>query len=121
MKANGKQIKLPDQKLFEFDPDFFKGVENIEKFTDGGTEYEGQMKNGKFEGKARVHYDNGDIYEGEFKEDCKHGKGIYKFINGDIYNGNWNKDEREGWGVMKLSTSYYEGEWKANEINGKGK
>ena len=34
------EIKLPDPKLFEFDPDFFKGVENIEKFTDGGIEYE---------------------------------------------------------------------------------
>lgn len=31
------------------------------------------------------------------------------------------QDKREGYGVMKYSKVYYEGEWKSDKCNGKGK
>ena len=120
-KVPKPEIKIPAPKLFEFDTDFFKGVENIEKSEFNGIKAEGQTKNGLLDGKNRVYYANGDIYEGEFKEDFRHGKGIYKYKSGNVYNGDWNKNQREGWGIMKFPTSYYEGEWKADKTKGKGK
>ena len=39
--------------------------------------YEGDIKNGKREGKGIEYYKNGDRYEGDYKNDKKEGKGIY--------------------------------------------
>ena len=119
-------IQLPDPKLFEFDKDFLKDCNNIEKVTYSDFIYEGQMKNGKRNGKGRMTWtdDNGkgDVYEGEFKDGYRHGKGIYKYYNsGSIYNGQWNMGVQEGWGVVKYKDSFYEGEWKNDKRNGKGK
>ena len=118
-------IQLPDPKLFEFDKDFLKDCNNIEKVTYSDFIYEGQMKNGKRNGKGRMTWtdDNGkgDVYEGEFKDGYRHGKGIYKYNNGNIYNGEWNMGDQEGWGVMKYKDGIYEGEWKNDKREGKGK
>ena len=54
-------IKLPDPKLFEFDPNFLKNCENIEKKTTAEGEIEGQMKNGILNGKGRIVYKSGAI------------------------------------------------------------
>ena len=66
-KVTQKPVITLPPKLFDFDPDFFKGVENIEKSEFEGGKSEGQMKNGLLEGKGRTYYDNGEIYEGEWK------------------------------------------------------
>ena len=65
-------IKLPDPKLFEFDPNFLKDCEKIEKRPFDGGEIEGQIVNNEFNGKGRIHFDNGDIYEGELKNGSAH-------------------------------------------------
>ena len=96
-KVTPKPVVTLPPKLFDFDPDFFKGVENIEKSEFEGGKSEGQMKNGLLEGKGRVYYDNGEIYEGEWKNDQRHGKGIYKFPNGNAYKGDWKEDKRRLW------------------------
>ena len=68
-------------KSFEFDPNFLKGCDNIEKITYSDSEYEGQMKNGKRNGKGIMKWTDGEIYEGEFKDDFRQGKGICKYNN----------------------------------------
>ena len=118
-------IQLPDPKLFEFKRDFLKDCDNIEKITYSDFEYEGQVKDRKRNGKRKMIWSHGkwkgDIYESEFKDGYRHGKGIYKYNNVQIYNGEWNMGDQEGWGIMKYNDSFYEGEWKKNKINGKGK
>ena len=62
--------------------------------------YEGEVKNGKKEGKGIEYYNNGDRYEGDFKNDKYDGKGIYYFnhgeFKGDRYEGDWKNDKKEG-------------------------
>ena len=111
---------MPDPKLFEFDPNFLKDCEKIEKRPIDGGEIEGQIVNNEFNGKGRIHFDNGDIYEGEIKNGTAYGKGIFIYPDG-CYNGQWIQDKREGYGVQKSNESYYEGEWKNDKIEGKGK
>ena len=69
-------IQLPDPKLFEFDQNFLKGCEKIEKRPIDGGEIEGQIVNNEFNGKGRIHFDNGDIYEGELKNGSAMEKGF---------------------------------------------
>jgi len=73
-------IPLPDPKLFEFDPNFLKNCDNIEKRTYSDYEYEGQMKDGNKNGKGIMRWTTGkwkgDVYQGEFKDDLRNGKGI---------------------------------------------
>ena len=42
--------------------------------------YEGEVKNGKPEGKGILYCKNGNRYEGDFKNGKKEGKGIFYFI-----------------------------------------
>jgi hypothetical protein len=49
--------------------------------------YDGEIKNGKMEGKGVIHSQNGHRYEGEFKENKLWGKGTYIHKNGNKYVG----------------------------------
>ena len=69
-------------KLFDFDPNFLKGYNNIEKIKLDNAEYEGQMKDGKRNGKGIMKWANGAIYEGEFKDDLVSMKGNGKIMAG---------------------------------------
>ena len=57
-----------------------------------GDIYEGEFKDGKFNGNGTYKYKNGNIYEGEFKNVYFYGKGIYKYNNGNIYEGEFKND-----------------------------
>ena len=73
--------------------------------------YEGEMKNGKREGKGKFFFLNGDLYEGEFKNDCKDIHGKYTYSNKDIYEGDINKGEIDGKGKYTyVEGDIYEGE-----------
>jgi hypothetical protein len=49
-----------------------------------GEWYEGEFKNGKFEGKGKLFYKNGFCSEGQWENGRKHGKVVEQDINGDI-------------------------------------
>ena len=49
--------------------------------------YEGEVKNGKPEGKGIIYVKNGDRYEGVFKNGYREGKGIDYYNNGDKFEG----------------------------------
>ena len=51
---------------------------------------EGEMKNGRREGKVKITYENGDIYIGELNENGnRHGQGKYIYSNGKVKEGIW--------------------------------
>lgn len=51
---------------------------------------EGNMKNGRREGKIKITYENGDIYIGELNENGnRHGLGKYIYSNGKVKEGVW--------------------------------
>jgi hypothetical protein len=61
--------------------------------------YEGDVKNGKMEGKGIRYWNDGDRYEGDFKNDKREGKGISYYNNGDRYEGEFKNDKAEGKGI----------------------
>jgi len=82
--------------------DFNKSKDSENKkilYYDNGR-YEGEVKNGKKEGKGIEYYNNGDRYEGEFKNSKKEGKGIYYFSNGDRKMGDYYNGKEIGKHVM---------------------
>ena len=56
--------------------------------------YEGEVKNGKPEGKGILYINGGDRLEGDFKNGIPEGKGIYYYNNGDRYEGDYKNDKR---------------------------
>ena len=60
-----------------------------------GDIYEGEWKNGEFNGKGIYKYNNGNKYEGEFKDGNKDGKGIFTNKNGEQIIGLWKNDEKQ--------------------------
>ena len=121
-------IPIPDENLFKFNPNFFQNLDKydtIQKISIENKIYEGQMKDGKRNGKGRIYNMSDpfgdDVYEGEWKDDLEHGKGIYKYDKDFIYNGDWVNGKMEGKGFLKVSKSYYEGDFKNDTIEGRGR
>ena len=65
---------------------------NEMEFVAGIGWYEGEYKNGKFEGKGAFTFSDGRRYEGQFKNGDKHGKGTFIFPDGRKYVGKWKKE-----------------------------
>jgi len=88
--------------------------------TDKGT-YEGDWKDGKFDGYGFYTWADNVKYEGEFKAGKLHGKGCMVYTNGDAYDGHWEDDCKSGFGVfMWKSGDKYVGQYKNNQKNGYG-
>ncbi len=85
-----------------------------------GDKYEGDFKEGKFQGQGSYIFANGDTYKGAFAEDKFNGKGTYTFANGDVYEGNFKDDLFDGKGKLTTKVATYEGDFKAGRMEGKG-
>ena len=55
----------------------------------GEGKYEGDIKEGWFDGNGKFTYDNGVVYEGEFSKGRFHGKGTLIYPNGGKFTGDW--------------------------------
>ena len=68
--SNQNNIK----QLSELDPNFLRGCDNVvkEKYSNG--DFEGQIKNGKYNGKGIRRWTTGEVYQGEYKNGLMHGK-----------------------------------------------
>ena len=71
---------------------FLKITNEIKNFENGDI-YEGEMRNGKMDGKGKYIFKSGEIYTGQFKNNKFHGKGQYKELDGTILSGKWKNDE----------------------------
>jgi len=87
---------------------------------DDGT-YEGDVANGKANGKGKITWSGGDFYEGDWVDGKKHGKGKYS-LGGDFYEGDWQDDNEHGKGKKTWKDgAVYEGDWVRGLKHGKGK
>ncbi|UQZ89024.1 hypothetical protein C4J81_07355 [Deltaproteobacteria bacterium Smac51] len=89
--------------------------------------YEGEMKNGRYDGRGRLtsFYRDGTFseYEGPWVRDLKGtGRGRMVYTNGDVYEGEFKNGYRHGRGVYhwRESGNKYEGEWRDHKKNGRG-
>ena len=53
--------------------------------------------------------------------DCFNGVGKRVYEDGSSYEGQWNDGKRSGYGIWKHKNGFYEGEWKNDSFNGRGK
>jgi hypothetical protein len=86
------------------------------KYTAPAFIYNGNVVDGKFDGKAVTTYVSGTKYEGHYKNDKKNGQGIYFFINGNRFEGEFVDGKRHGEGTMYRSNGRKEiGIWKNDD------
>mmetsp|Transcript_19509 Transcript_19509/g.64693 ORF Transcript_19509/g.64693 Transcript_19509/m.64693 type:complete len:357 (-) Transcript_19509:3501-4571(-) len=83
--------------------------------------YEGDIVDGKKQGKGIMKYRNGDIYTGAWKNNMMNGEGTMVYTNGEKYHGEWINDRRNGKGTHHFKdTSRYEGEFFNDDMHGLG-
>jgi hypothetical protein len=86
-----------------------------------GDVYEGEWKNGERNGHGKMTYANGDIYEGELKDGILNGQGTYTFADGRVYTGEFERNMRHGQGIMTWTDGQvYMGELKDDKRHGQG-
>jgi hypothetical protein len=119
--GKGKIINLFDGS--EYEGDIVQGKKEgkgILKFTDG-TIYEGDFKDDNFNGNGVLKYFNGRKYEGTFKDGKRDGNGKFTWEDGKVYIGDYVDDKKQGKGKMMYnSEKYYEGNWVNNKQHGEG-
>ena len=81
----------------------------------------GTWRDGEFTGWCRESRANGDIFEGKFIDGAIFGKGINKNHKGNVYAGDFVDNKREGKGELKTQKIQYDGDFKYDKFNGKGK
>ena len=114
LKLNLKNIEVDTKTYYSNDDSESQNIE-LDK-------YEGDLVNGKKEGKGKYKYKNGCIYEGFFKNNKKDGKGIFYYTNGDRYKGQFEKGFYQGNGIFYFHNGdRYEGEFVKNKYSGLGK
>ena len=122
---------IPNEKgkLFNFiDNSIYEGeIVNGKKEGKGtlqfcdGTIYEGEFFNDKYEGKGKMTFKNGCIYEGDFHDNMIDGKGKYIYPDGKEYNGDFQKGLKHGYGRLSWNIDkYFEGFWINNRQHGEG-
>jgi len=64
-----------------------------------GRRYEGEFKNGMFDGHACMTWPDGRSYTGQYQANKKHGVGVFSWPDGRRYSGHWHQGRREGRGM----------------------
>lgn len=93
-----------------------------------GAQYEGSMQ--YFDGKKMMHgegrlvHKDKVVYHGEFVRHKMEGKGRMELPDRSVYHGSWKADEKHGhglWQYGEVDGAYYEGEFRNDVKDGKGK
>lgn len=66
---------------------------NIQKFEYEDGYYEGEVKDGNYNGYGKYVWNTGDSYEGNWVNGVIHGQGTYTWASGDSYTGKWENGE----------------------------
>ena len=83
--------------------------------------YEGEMKDGLYEGTGKITYANRARYEGEFKAGERDGRGTYVFPGGGRYTGPFREGRPNGQGAYVWPNgNRYIGEFRDNQRTGRG-
>ena len=87
-----------------------------------GIKYDGDIKDGKANGKGKMTWTDGSVYVGEFKDDRWHGRGKMVWANGEVYVGEFKNGLKDGKGKYTWPDGeFYEGDYRDGMKNGKGK
>ncbi|HET7671610.1 MAG TPA: C13 family peptidase [Burkholderiales bacterium] len=87
---------------------------------DGGRYY-GALREGKFNGRGRLEWDNGARYEGGFENGLYHGRGRLTTADGRAYSGEFEKGQFHGRGRYEApSGEVWEGDFEKGELTGHG-
>ena len=70
-----------------------------------GSVYEGELENGKAEGKGVFRWADGSQYEGRWKDNMRDGSGTMIWANGDSYTGDWKMIFRTVMDVLPCQTA----------------
>ena len=65
--------------------------------------YEGQVKDGKPQGRGNMTFRDGGFYSGEWQDGARHGKGKQQFSADSerrSYDGSWKEDQEDGEGIL---------------------
>ena len=121
--ADLKSLSVQTVEEFEKEAEYKggpKGQISVVTFPTGDR-YEGEFKDGLFNGWGSFFYANGDKYEGDFRSDMKDGRGVFAFKNGDKYSGTFKSDMKSGKGRLIFKNGdRYAGGFENDMINGKG-
>ena len=80
----------------------------------------GTWRNGEFTGWGRESRRNKDILEGKFVNGKVNGKGILKNNKGNVYVGDFVNSQREGYGELHTNRIHYIGGFKDDQLYGNG-
>jgi hypothetical protein len=88
----------------------------------GNGRYEGNFKDGKFNGFGTLYFDDGSKYVGNWKDDNCWGRGtLYNSDGTKKYEGNYENSLRHGRGILYYDNgNRYEGNWKKGIRDGQG-
>jgi hypothetical protein len=83
--------------------------------------YEGEIRNGMYNGRGVYTWANGGRYDGEWRNGVKEGKGVYTWASGNRYEGEFRNDMQNGHGVLiSRGGSRYDGQWLDDQAHGPG-
>ena len=60
--------------------------------------YEGNWKNGHFDGNGKFSWNDGSFYEGSYVDGKKQGFGVFRYASKKTYRGNWVNGKQHGEG-----------------------
>ena len=95
---------------------------NIQRidFKNGGY-YEGEVRDGVYNGKGKIVFSNGDVKEGTFVDGQLTGQGSYTWTSGDRYVGEFKDGKFTGFGeYFYKNGSRYRGSWNNDNRSGFG-
>ena len=90
--------------------------------TADGARYRGAMRDGRFDGKGSLHWDNGASYEGGFEKGLMSGRGRLVAADGTIYEGNFRNGVPNGEGSLRTPDgTLQEGWFRDGLLHGQGR
>ena len=105
IKKETKNVRKNKHTLFLFALLAFSSVSASAQLSLGyyqfkdGSEYTGELKGRRPNGKGKTVFRNGDVYEGEYVKGKRQGEGTYTFSDGEKYVGEWFDDQQHGKGT----------------------
>lgn len=83
--------------------------------------YEGELREGKLNGRGILKFEDGSVYVGELHDDKLDGRGVMTLANGDRYEGEFSHNKLSGHGVMTWANgNRYEGDYLDNARSAHG-
>ena len=121
----GVKIKYPNDpnrvSIYEGDVNINNERHGFGRLTTTKGVFLGEWRNDQFTGWGRETRRNGKILEGKYINGYIEGKGILRNSKGNSYIGDFSNSKRHGIGVLDTHKIHYEGEFKNDKLNGKGK